>query len=328
VASLGSLQVNGYQVVFQNAHLTVTPATLSYTANAATRSYGAANPAFSGGVIGFVNGDTLASATSGNLVFASGANAASGVGLYAINGSGLNAANYVFVQAAANNTALTITPATLVYLANAATRPMGDANPAFGGSVSGFVNGETLASATSGLLVFTTDAGPTSVPGSYAINGSGLSAANYVFVQAPGNATALTITTPITPPAPITPAAPPDTGPLTGDTKTALMGFIAGASKPPVLSVNQGPPNVPLPPPGSPLAANNTTADGTPAEAPNSSDQATSDVVASLDGGGSGSDGGGAAVIIPGVLTGAPPPPPPPVDAASLPGFGNSSLWQ
>jgi len=343
VASLGSLQLNGYHVVFQNAHLTVSPATLSYTANAVSRIYGGANPAFGGGVTGFVNGDTLASVTSGNLVFASAANAASGVGLYAINGSGLSAANYVFVQAAANNTALTITPATLVYLANAATRAAGDANPAFGGSVSGFVNGETLASATSGLLVFTTNAGLTSVPGSYAINGSGLSAANYVFVQAPGNATALTITTaaPITPPAPITPTVPPDTGPLAGDTKTALMGFIAGASKPPVLNVNQGAPNrpppqpvpppVPPPPPppgGSPLAANNTTEDGTPAEAPNSSDQATSDMVASLEGRGSGSDGGGATVIIPGVLNGAPPPPPPPVDAAALPGFGNSSLWQ
>jgi hypothetical protein len=50
-----------------NGILTINPATLTYTANAASRTYGAANPALSGTVTGFVNGDALASVTSGTL---------------------------------------------------------------------------------------------------------------------------------------------------------------------------------------------------------------------------------------------------------------------
>ncbi len=334
-AGLGSLQVSGYQLVFVKGTLTITPATLTYTANAASRTYGAVNPLFAGTVSGFVNGDTLAKATSGTLFFASAANAASGVGSYAISGSGLSAGDYIFAQAANNATALTITPATLLYVANAASRALGDPNPVFSGNVTGFVNNETQASATRGTLVFSSTAAPTSAVGRYAINGSGLTASNYVFVQAPANLTALTITAPVTPPL--------DTSGLADTAETVLVGFIAGLKPPPLGNTildNQGPasPQPPAPPPpappppppppgGSPLADNNTTADGQPAEEPNSSDQATNEVVASLDGGSPAQDGGGP--IIPGMLNGAPPPPPPPpVDAGALPGFGNSALWQ
>jgi filamentous hemagglutinin family protein len=189
--------------------LTITPATLTYTADAATRIYGSANPTFSGAVSGFVNGDTLTGATSGALDFTSPATTASGVGGYAINGGGLTAANYVFTQAAGNATALTITPATLVYTADAATRIYGSANPTFSGAVSGFVNGDTLTSATTGTLGFTSPATAASDVGGYAINGGGLTAANYVFTQAAGNATALTIT-PVPSPPPTPPPAPPE----------------------------------------------------------------------------------------------------------------------
>ncbi|MBZ5513230.1 MAG: hypothetical protein LAN70_18945 [Acidobacteriia bacterium] len=67
--------------------LTIDPATLTYTANAASRSYGAGNPAFTGTVTGFVNGETLGTATTGALTFASAADATSNVGSYAILGS-------------------------------------------------------------------------------------------------------------------------------------------------------------------------------------------------------------------------------------------------
>ena len=60
----------------------------------------------------------------------------------AISGSGLTAANYSFVQAAGNARALTIKSATLLYVADAASRIAGAANPRFGGAVTGFVNGE------------------------------------------------------------------------------------------------------------------------------------------------------------------------------------------
>lgn len=192
----GSLvALNGYAFNFvDSGTLTVTPATLTYLANAASRTYGAANPTFSGIVSGFVNGETLTNATTGTLSFGSLATMSSGVGSYAIDGSGLTATNYIFAQASANATALTITPATLTYVANAASRTYGAANPTFGGMVTGFVNGDTLAGATSGTLSFGSPAMVASGVGSYAIDGSGLTAANYDFVQAAANATALTIT--------------------------------------------------------------------------------------------------------------------------------------
>jgi hypothetical protein len=65
--------------------------------------------------------------------------------------------------------------------------------------VTGFVGGETLATATTGTLGFVTPATQSSLEGQYAINGTGLTASNgnYVFAQAAPNATALSITQPV-----------------------------------------------------------------------------------------------------------------------------------
>ena len=185
----------------------VNPATLTYLANPASSTYGSAGSPLSGTVTGFVNSDTLASATTGAMSFNSRVRgvATLNVGSYAINGSGLTAnnGNYVLTQAPANATALTITPATLTYTASAASSTYGSAIPSLVGTVTGFVNGDTQTSATSGSLSFGTAATPSSNAGSYAVNGSGLTSdSNYVLVQASGNTTALTIA-----PAPITVAA-------------------------------------------------------------------------------------------------------------------------
>jgi hypothetical protein len=176
----------------------ITPATLVYTATPATRVYGAANPPLTGTVTGFLNGQTQATATTGTLSFTTPAIVTSNVGSYAINGSGLRANNfnYIFVQAAANATAFTITPAQLTYVANPVSQTYGTPIPTLTGTVTGFANGDTIASATTGTLSFTTPATVTSNIGSYAITGSGLTAnnGNYTFVQAAANATAFTIT--------------------------------------------------------------------------------------------------------------------------------------
>ena len=75
--SLGSLQTSGYQLVFQNGHLTRDTGDPDlYGRCRRPDLYGAANWLFTGSIAGFVNGDTLAGATSGNLVFASSANGA------------------------------------------------------------------------------------------------------------------------------------------------------------------------------------------------------------------------------------------------------------
>jgi glutamine cyclotransferase len=198
VAALGTLASDfNYSFQFANGTLRIDPATLTYATQSTNRSYGSANPVFSGTLTGFVNGETQATATGGTLAFTSPATPTSKVGSYAINGSGLTAnnGNYSFVQAAGNATALTIDPATLTYVANAAARTYGSVNPVFSGTVTGFANGETQATATGGTLGFTSPATVASNAGRYAINGSGLTAdnGNYNFVQAAGNAGALTI---------------------------------------------------------------------------------------------------------------------------------------
>ncbi|MDE2043012.1 MAG: hypothetical protein KGJ05_08060, partial [Alphaproteobacteria bacterium] len=96
----------------------------------------------------------------------------------------------------------TITPAplTITYTATPATSIYGAALAPLAGSESaaGLVNGQTLAQVTSGTATWSTTATSASVAGSYPITGSGLTGIShnytYGFIQAPGNATALTIT--------------------------------------------------------------------------------------------------------------------------------------
>lgn len=95
-----------------------------------------------------------------------------------------------------------ITPALLTYIADPALREVGFPIAGLTGSVTGFKGADSPASATSGTLLWQTDATPASPEGVYAINGTGLSAQNYVFTQAPGNATALTLLAINTPGAP------------------------------------------------------------------------------------------------------------------------------
>ena len=105
--------------------------------------------------------------------------------------NGGNNYNYTFVATA--NGMITTVP--LAYTAISTNMTYGSSAPALSGSVGGFVNGENQGSATTGTMIFTTPATSSSGVGSYAINGSGLTAnnGNYAFVQAAGNATALTV---------------------------------------------------------------------------------------------------------------------------------------
>ncbi|MBA3662013.1 MAG: hypothetical protein H0W64_09805, partial [Gammaproteobacteria bacterium] len=114
--TIGTLSAGAnYFMNYVSANLGITPATLTYSADPVSRTYGSSNPSFTGNVLGFVNSDTLSSATTGTLSFASPALNTSNVGNYLIEGFGLTAVNgnYNFVQATGNATALTVTPATL-----------------------------------------------------------------------------------------------------------------------------------------------------------------------------------------------------------------------
>ena len=204
----GNYTVTAQQAAGNAMALTINPAPLNvtYTANAATGTYGSATPALSGteSAAGLVNNDTLASATLGTASFGTSATSASNAGSYGVTGSGLSGnGNYTVTaqQAAGNATALTINPAALIvtYTANAATGTYGAAIPALSGTETwaGLVNGDTVASVISGTASFATSATPASNVGSYGVVGSGLSgsSANYTvtFQQAMGNASAFTI---------------------------------------------------------------------------------------------------------------------------------------
>jgi filamentous hemagglutinin family protein len=95
-----------------------------------------------------------------------------------------------------------ITAALLTYNADPALRDLGFPITGLTGTVTGFRGADTEATATTGTAVWQTDANAASPPGVYSITGSGLSAQNYAFTQAPGNATALTLMAINTPSAP------------------------------------------------------------------------------------------------------------------------------
>ena len=152
-------------------------------------------------LVGMVDGDLVTIDVSGSGVFDT-KNVGTGkvvtIGGIALDGASDGNAivyGYQLGSTSASGAVGTITPATLTYAADPANRPYGSANPSFGGAVTGFLGGDTLANATGGSLVFTTSATIGSNIGTYSILGSGLTATdgNYVFVQAAGNATALTI---------------------------------------------------------------------------------------------------------------------------------------
>ncbi|TSA34779.1 MAG: S-layer family protein, partial [Opitutales bacterium] len=202
VLTPGGLSSGNYTLSFVNGALTIGKASLTLQAADANRVYGSANPSFVVNLLGFVNGETATSAgVTGSAGVTTAATASSNVGNYALTptAGSLTAANYVFPNAI--DGVLTVTPATLTIAANAANRQYGLVNPAFTGTVTGFVNGDTLGNATTGSLAFTTTATQASNVASYALSASGLTAShgNYLFVEAPANGTAFTVT-----PAPLT----------------------------------------------------------------------------------------------------------------------------
>ncbi len=117
---------------------------------------------------------------------------AKGVDIADIALTGPDAGNYALQNTTASASA-DITPATLTYVASLITRTTGAEISGLGGAVVGFVGSDTLATDTSGTLVWTTATTYSSRAGVYPIHGGGLAAKNYAFAQAPTNAGALTL---------------------------------------------------------------------------------------------------------------------------------------
>ena len=124
-----------------------------------------------------------------------------------ISASGSDAGDYTLLNTTATTSA-SITPALLSYVVKPVTLKQGQGMNGLSGTVGGLVPGDTLASATTGSLTWVSNASRFPQPGKYWIAGGGLSAANYVFSQASGNAQGLIVAATATPPSPLATVLP------------------------------------------------------------------------------------------------------------------------
>ena len=178
----GAAAANYSNIIVVPGTLYITQSTtpVVITVNNASRAYGQPNPAFTSSVSGALNGDTF------TITYSTPANQFSPVGQYAINASvsGAALANYTSVQVVSGT--LTITPASgLVVTCGSTSRQYGTANPVFGYTVSGLLNGDTV------TVTCSTTATITSPIGAYPITAtvSGPAAANYSLTVVQGTLT-------------------------------------------------------------------------------------------------------------------------------------------
>ena len=202
--TLGGASASDYVLSYPALVANVTPANLVITGlSALSKTYdGTRNAALTGsvGLSGVATVDFGHVAVDGAPVgtyLDANVGSAKHVDVTGLTLSGSAISDYVLKAA---NVSGGITPALLTVTADSASRIFGIANPTFTGAVTGFVTGETLTSATTGKLQFSSVATPTSNIGNYEIRGTGLTAnnGNYVIVQDPLNKTALTIQAPFT----------------------------------------------------------------------------------------------------------------------------------
>ncbi len=186
---------NNYSFNYVNGNVTVNKKGLTVTADNKSRAYGAANPTLTATFTGFVLGQNLGTSdVTGSPLLSTTATPSSPVAgsPYAITAAlgTLASGNYAFTSFV--NGILTITQSQLTVTANNQTRVFGAANPALTFTITGFQNGETLAtSGVTGTPNISTSAVSTSAPGAYPITAAQgtLAAPNYTFATANGTLT-------------------------------------------------------------------------------------------------------------------------------------------
>jgi uncharacterized repeat protein (TIGR03803 family) len=192
ITTSGAVDAN-YTITFVAGTLTVTPASLTITADNKTKVYGAALPILTASYAGFVNGDTPASLDT-PVSLTTTATQSSDVGSYVITASGAADLNYAITHI---NGALSVTPAALTITADDKSKVYGDALPTLTASYAGLVNGDTPASLDTQVSLTTTATAASSV-GTYPITASGAADLNYTITHVNGTLTvtpaALTIT--------------------------------------------------------------------------------------------------------------------------------------
>lgn len=186
VASQGTLAASNYIFTFVSGALTVVPALLQVHVLPSSHAYGTSLPVLHWNVTGFVNGDGPGTVT-GAPVLTTPANSGTPVGTYPIVASAgtLIAANYSFSFGSGN---LVVMPTQLTVSANSQSMIYGGALPRLTYSITGFVNGDTAATAIQGSPALSTPATGHSAAGSYRIQASqgNMTSANYTFTFATG----------------------------------------------------------------------------------------------------------------------------------------------
>src|SRR6202030_491913 len=148
----GTLAANpNYTIHFTGSTLTITPPTLTITANPQTKIYGQPDPALTYAASGVQFSDTAATVLTGALTRTPGETVAGSP--YAIN-QGTLAANPNYTIHFTGST-LTITPATLTITANPQTKIYGQPDPALTYAASGFQFSDTAATVLTGALTRT-----------------------------------------------------------------------------------------------------------------------------------------------------------------------------
>ena len=186
---------DNFELSYGLGKLTILPAPITIKANDTTKSYGtvlALNPAgftVSVGKIMYLDSIQQVSLTSAGLPATANGGTYPIMASAAIAGAGTDLSNYT-VQYAPG--VLTINRTAVIVKANDATKVYGDANPAFSGTYTGLLNGQTFeTSGITGSPSFSSTAVIASGIGTYPISGAAgsLLSANYNFSFSPGTLT-------------------------------------------------------------------------------------------------------------------------------------------
>lgn len=164
---LNNTQGKNYVLEFEDGKLTITPASLTVTADNTGKVYGDLDPSLSYQVSGLKGADTATQALAGQLARQAGEDVKDGG--YAINQGDLgltgNASqNYILTYQGGT---FTITPATIMVRADDKTKVYGEIDPALSYQVSGLKGGDQQSSVLSGNIA--RQAGEDVKPGGYAI---------------------------------------------------------------------------------------------------------------------------------------------------------------
>ena len=185
ITTCSGLSATNYAISYSLGTVDVRPANLTITASGATFSYGHSVPAITPIYSGFVNGET-ASVLTAQPTCSTTATSSSSVGSYPSSCSGASAANYLIGYGTG---AVTVTRASLIIKASSGSFIYGANPPAVTPSYTGFLNGDSPATALSVLPTCSTPATSGSGVGSYPTSCAGAVAQNYSIAYQSGTMT-------------------------------------------------------------------------------------------------------------------------------------------